>query len=383
MKVLIYCQHVVGIGHLVRILEIVKALRRHEVVLVTGGPPVPIPPPSNTRHVQLSPLAMDPKKGGLYSPENRPLAQVQNERLEQLFHIFRSQTPDLFMVELYPFGRRAFRHELDPVLDAIRTGKLPRATVACSVRDILVEKPDPEKSETRTVRVLNKWFDAVLVHADPSVVSLNETFSRMKTIDVPIVYTGYVAAKFDRSAAGRKTATSNLKRIVVSTGGGLLGIPVLRAVIDTWPLLKEEIFCNVYTGPFLNEHDFGMFKASASPGLSVRRFTGDLLGEMARADLSISLAGYNTSMNILATGTPALVWPYDQDREQGLRAKRLAREGCLRVLSREDLAPPRLADILSRSLEWNGPCDTSIRIDGADTVAEWVDMGCPLEGAGL
>lgn len=383
MKVLVYCQHVVGIGHLVRILEIIKALYRHEVVLVTGGPPAPLPPPPNTRHVQLPPLAMDRQNGGLYSPENRPLDQVRHERLEQLFGIFRSEAPDLFLVELYPFGRRAFRHELDPVLDAIRTGTLPPATVACSVRDILVEKPAPEKSETRTVRVLNKWFDVVWVHADPSVVRLDETFSRLKTIAIPVWYTGYIAPKFDRSAMHHKSRGSNPKRVVVSTGGGLLGIPLLRATIDAWPLLEKEVFCNVYTGPYLNEHDFAVFEASAPPGLSVKRFTPDLPGEMARADLSISLAGYNTSMNILATGTPALVWPYDQDREQGLRAKRLAREGCLRVLSRKDLAPPRLADILTQSLEWTAPCHTNIRIDGADTVAKWVDLGFPREGPGL
>ena len=38
-----------------------------------------------------------------------------------------------------------------------------------------------------------------------------------------------------------------------------------------------------------------------------------------RAALSISLAGYNTLMDILATRTPALVYPYMANREQNMR----------------------------------------------------------------
>ena len=37
MKIIQYCQHVLGIGHLFRSLEISRALSDHEVILVTGG----------------------------------------------------------------------------------------------------------------------------------------------------------------------------------------------------------------------------------------------------------------------------------------------------------------------------------------------------------
>jgi predicted glycosyltransferase len=40
MKIIQYCQHVLGIGHLFCSLEISRALSDHEVILITGGPPV-------------------------------------------------------------------------------------------------------------------------------------------------------------------------------------------------------------------------------------------------------------------------------------------------------------------------------------------------------
>ena len=57
--------------------------------------------------------------------------------------------PDVFFVELYPFGRKAFEFELAPVLGAIRDGRLPPCRVACGVRDILVEKRDQAAYEAR------------------------------------------------------------------------------------------------------------------------------------------------------------------------------------------------------------------------------------------
>ncbi|HID02727.1 MAG TPA: glycosyltransferase, partial [Desulfobacterales bacterium] len=44
MKVACYCQHVLGIGHFHRSLEICKALaERHETVMILGGPDVTLP----------------------------------------------------------------------------------------------------------------------------------------------------------------------------------------------------------------------------------------------------------------------------------------------------------------------------------------------------
>ena len=49
MKIVFYCQHVLGIGHFFRSLEICRALHRHRVILVTGGPAIGIEPPGHVR----------------------------------------------------------------------------------------------------------------------------------------------------------------------------------------------------------------------------------------------------------------------------------------------------------------------------------------------
>ena len=93
---------------------------------------------------------------------------------------------------MFPFGRKRFARELLPLLEANRARMRPAITL-CSVRDILVEKEDQAKFESKVLKWLNPYFDGVLVHSDPELIRLDETFSRVRDIACPIWYTGYVA----------------------------------------------------------------------------------------------------------------------------------------------------------------------------------------------
>ena len=120
MKIIQYCQHVLGIGHLFRSLEICRSLSDHEVILVTGGPRVDTNLPAHVREVRLPDLQMNQEFKGLFSSrKNFNLDQIKELRQRRFFNLFEKEKPDVFLVELYPFGRKAFRFELDPVLQAI------------------------------------------------------------------------------------------------------------------------------------------------------------------------------------------------------------------------------------------------------------------------
>ena len=124
MKVIYYCQHVLGIGHFFRSLEICKAFTGHDVILVTGGSRVAARLPSHVREIHLPELMMDQEFSRLFSPkEGTSVAGVMQERQQLLFNLFAAEAPDLFIVELYPFGRKAFRFEIDPILEGDPLGR--------------------------------------------------------------------------------------------------------------------------------------------------------------------------------------------------------------------------------------------------------------------
>jgi predicted glycosyltransferase len=58
----------------------------------------------------------------------------------------------------------------------------------------------------------------------------------------------------------------------------------------------------------------------------------DFEGLLARSALSISLGGYNTAMNLLRARTQAIIFPFNGDQEQGLRAAAFEEKGYVRVV---------------------------------------------------
>lgn len=379
MKIIFYCQHVLGIGHLFRAFEICRALTGHEVTLVTGGPRIEVKFPKHVTVIHLPGLQMDSEFKGLLSADrNASLDQIKKERQKKLLAIVEADRPDIFLLELYPFGRQAFRFELDPTLQAIRNHS-SRCAVISSVRDILVEKKKP-KHERRAIERLNTYFDAVLVHSDPKWFALKETFNRFNEIEIPVIHTGYIAPKPLNDARGRIRKHLGIAEedvmIIASAGGGSVGKPILESSIRAFDYLNIEgaphLF--VYTGPYIPESEFEDLKAlKKSPRIQISKFTSDFQSRLTAADISISMGGYNTTMNILSAGVPALVWPFAANREQRLRAERLADRGALKRLRDQDLNPENLARIVGETLTGEGLQEVNIDLNGAAHTVQWLE----------
>ena len=100
MKIVQYCQHVLGVGHYFRSLEIARALHRHEVVLVTGGPPVEVNLPRHVTEYRLPGLQMDGAFTAV-SPtdDNRALDEVKEERKTLLYSAVGGYSPGRFLLD--------------------------------------------------------------------------------------------------------------------------------------------------------------------------------------------------------------------------------------------------------------------------------------------
>lgn len=383
MKIVQYCQHVLGVGHFFRTLEICRALSDHDVILLTGGAAVDVPLPDHIREIRLPALMMDGDFKRIFTTEpGRSVEAVKAERAAMVRRVVNGlgaeEAPDLLLVELYPFGRKAFRFELDPVLADIRSGALPPCKVVCGLRDILVEKKDPDAYEKRVVRTLNAGFDAVLVHADPLLVRLEESFTRVDEILPPVAYTGFVTPKPEPGARERLRAELGLAPdqhfIVGSVGGGSVGEPLLRALLAAFRKMADDGRLQLFTGPFMDDAAFAALRAEADgERIRIARFTNDFLDYLAAADLSVSMAGYNTSMNLMAARVPALVRPFARNREQRLRAERLAAFGGMRILADDDLEPSRLADIMAGMLARRERPQPRLNLNGAAETARWLE----------
>ena len=361
---LFYCQHSVGLGHLMRSYALCVALSaRFRVVLVSGGPPPDgIAPPDDVELVSLPPLGVGPD-GRFASHDARfTVERAWRERRERILAGFGELQPDVVLVELFPFGRAKFARELIPLLEAARAAG---ATTACSLRDILVSRRSNQREhDERACALANAYLDAVLVHCDPTFARLEDTFGARARLTVPVRYTGFVVD-------GPPAAPGPPTHVVVSAGGGLVGGPLLRAAAAAQQLLGVPM--RVIGGPFCPAEDRRALEAAAAvqPGLEFTGTVGDLGSELRRAAASVSQCGYNTALEVVRAGVPALVVPYatPEEDEQLRRARRLARLGALRVLEPERLDPVTLAGAIEALLTFD-PVAPAIDLDGARRTTE-------------
>jgi predicted deacetylase len=111
----------------------------------------------------------------------------------------------------------------------------------------------------------------------------------------------------------------------------------------------------MFTGPYLPEEQFIQLQGMVEQRrhIILRRFTSRFLAYMEQADLSISMAGYNTCMNILTTGVRALVLPFTggNNTEQTIRADKLEALGAVTVIRPQELQPDRLAEKILQCLK--------------------------------
>jgi predicted glycosyltransferase len=386
MKIIFYCQYVWGMGHLFRSIEVVRALAEHEVVLVVGGSEIDVRLPQHVALVRLPGFYMDEQFTTLIPEDpDKKIEDIQRQRKEILFSLCARHKPDLLVIELYPFGRTLFGFELQPLLDAIRRGRFGKIKVVCSLRDILVEKRDQKAYEARVLDHLSAHFDLLLIHSDPKVMPLDETFSRVHDIRIPIFYTGFVAQKVKPGAGKRLRQELAIgareKLIVASAGGGRSGFKLLSNLIEAINLLpnSKQIRLEMFTGPFRDEREFKKLSAHSDKRIRVRCFTRRFLDYLSAADLSASLAGYNTCMNLLVTRTPALVYPYLRQREQPMRVAKIKNYLPMKILQDRDLNPNLLGKHIQQMLrESRLSDDVALNLNGAENTAHYLSeqMGC-------
>ncbi|MCE7986885.1 MAG: hypothetical protein DYG89_37400 [Caldilinea sp. CFX5] len=391
---LFYCQHVLGMGHLMRSRALVEGLvDRFQVCFLNGGELIPgfaFPPAVEV--INLPPLKADAAFTGIHSTAGQSLAEIKAARTALILETYTRLQPEILVVELFPFGRKKFAFELMPLLAQIRrqrtAGEGVATKVVCSLRDIMVSRRDQRKHEARACRLLNRYFDLLLVHADPTFQRLEESFGQVDAITTPLAYTGYVAQAESAEETEAVDAPEPLipihkPLILGSIGGGRVGSELLASTVAASVQLAatQPHQLLLFGGPYMPDDEFHQLEAAVAghTHIVLRRYTNRFLHYMAQADLSMSMAGYNTCMNLLTTGTRALLLPFtggDND-EQSIRAAKLAQMGVAGVLTPADLTPAQLAERITQQLTAPRP-ESTLDLHGVTTTAaRLVDLVTP------
>lgn len=370
MKALIYVQHLMGTGPAVRMAALAAALDRAgvETTLVTGNRLPPILQDGGYEIYEL-PFARARNAAGSSVVDDR--GEVvgdgwKKRRRTRLLQIFEDVAPDILVVEQWPFGHRFFDFELEPLAEAAQARSEP-PLVACSLRDVVSENDAP--SEDEMIRRAREWLDVVLVNGDPDFLPLEASFGGVAQITDILRYTGYLHSGEE---APEPPAGHGENEVLVSCGGGSVGDLLLTRAVKARALsAARDLKWRILVGSEMDDLLLSRLAAEAGRDVVVERARRDFPNLLKRARLSVSQCGYNTLVDVVAAGCPAVFVPFGRSggREQTLRAQAAASHVAAVVIPELDLSAEGLAAAIDQALGLE-PQHMPVRLDGAEATVQ-------------
>ena len=349
-RLLIYSQDGLGLGHLRRTSAIAGAVSAAvpgtAVLLVADSPAAGFfGAVRDLDHLKLpSILKVGP---GDWRPVSLPVGfgDVQALRRELLRTAVLGFRPDLLLVEHMPHGAMG---ELVPALKSLRAAG-GQTRVVLGLRDIL---DAPEVVRRRwlaegAMDALERYYDRVLVYGRRDVFDVAEQYGFPPGVSARLNYTGYLCATSRAKLRKAGKGKHGRAQIVAMVGGGADGYELLRTVLEALPAVDAVRPCSatLLTGPFMPKTSRqDLERRAKSLPARVRESVRDLPPLVAAADVAVAMAGYNSSVEVLVAGTPAVLVPRaGPSAEQRTRARLFAERRWVRTIEPEQLDATALA----------------------------------------
>ena len=372
-RIALYSHDSQGLGHVRRNLAIASALAEADptvqILLLTGAPgaaSLPVPPGAD--FLTLPAIAKAPD--GTYRA--RTLASSFDAIIELRSRILQAALaafdPDLLIVDKVPRGAAG---ELEPALACLRaTG---RTRCVLGLRDVLDDAATARRQwrEDRATEAVAHYYDQVWVYGDPQVLDPVSEYDLPPIVAGRTTYTGYLGHGRPH-AATTTTAAPPRPYVLCLVGGGQDGSALAQDFLEA--PLPEGRSGLVVTGPYMAADDRLDLQRSAAgrPDVTVEGFVDGVEHLIAGAESVVSMGGYNSVCELLASGARTLVVPRARPRtEQLVRAECLARHGLIDVLHPDALSPGRLSRWMSGSNR--PPTDVAIDLDGLSRIPSLVD----------
>jgi len=383
-KIVVYSHDTFGLGNVRRMLAITEHLLENipelSILLISGSPMIHSfrLPAQRFDYLKLPCIGRTlsgdyiSKKLGTNFDE---LVALRSQIIQAAVSNF---SPDVVIVDKKP---RGIADELTSTLELIHHS-MPATDVILLVRDIL---DDPQI--TRQIWLKNHYFQSIecyyhsiLVMGSQVVFDVCEEYGFPTKIAKKVIFCGYINR--NQLAVNAKTPLQfsdlNKIKILITVGGGEDGLAPIKHYLNG---LKRNVQNGalstlIVTGPEMSQQHKKDIQNSAKVlnHVQIVDFIPDLAAHMQAADLIISMAGYNTIVEILAMNKPAIVIPRVKPvKEQLIRAEHMDKIGLLKCIHPDELSPEHLMNEVTAQLGKQKSTLKAIDIidfDGLNTVTE-------------
>jgi len=393
MRVLFHYTHKETLGHTTRSVALAGALCRHgaEVLILQGGVPQPfINFPKGCKVLDI-PLPFDTRT----SFQSRAIPVSAANRAQFILKAAAEFSPDVFITEFFPFGRLAYAPELLPTLRYLR--KKGKRIIASIGYPLLIDLNRlKDKNFAALHRALFAFYDTFLIHTpegleDPYIQktiqspTLGRSYATiMKGLKEKIIYTGYIfPEKMITGGTPLPVMKKGTDTIVISRGGGSVSPKLITLAIKAHRLLDDKIKTVIACGPATTPKEMTLFQSCLKPADKGHIFLADHLANLddhlRNCRVSVSLCGYNTSVQLMRYGIPSVIVPYQNSLSQNSTNDQVARAQLLTehfssiILNYDDMTAQSLADAIKEQMSAPPPSPaTRYWFNGADLAARFI-----------
>lgn len=259
--------------------------------------------------------------------------------------------PDLLIVDRHPFG-------VDGELrQALGQARRHGTRTVLGLREVL-DHPEVVRSEWDRLggaAAVAEAYDALWVYGDPRVYDCVATGELPPALAEKARSTGYLSLGRPADLGPRPGRPF----VLTIVGGGSDGAELARAAVNA--SVPQGYRHVLVTGPQMPESEVAQLRIAADSRTEVVRQAANVPDLIRRADAVISMGGYNSISEILATATPALIVPRAQRRaEQPRRAAALQAARAVDMLPAAELSADQV------STWWHGAVLRRTRRDHID-----------------
>ncbi len=339
-RILIYSQDGFGLGHLRRNLNICLQIKKRcpeaSCLIIADSPVAPffkLPP-----HCDFVKIPTIVKvDAGVWRPDHLPVSEREllTIRSEIIQNVAVSFQPQVFLVDHMPHGALG---ELAKPLEALKKYS-PHTKVVLGIRDILGAPPviSRQWQHEGAYAAAETFYDAICVYGCAEVFDVMAEYGFPPALANKTHYCGYVcredtpAVLPDRATPNPFGGTNNGKFVLVTGGGGADASFFMDQFIDATRLLYPDTAFQalITTGPFMPKDQRERLRDRArNLPIVVSPKGEDSIRYLRRADLVISMAGYNTISEIMHFRKNAIVVPRaGPSAEQTMRTRIMSERG--------------------------------------------------------
>lgn len=333
IKIIFYFTHKESLGHTTRILNIIRTLKdkyrkKLNIYVLQAG-----------RFQRFLDIPKDISWFNLpypyYSKLNFKIGATRNFiplyakiRANYMLSKIKGIKPDIFVTEFFPFGREECRFELLPVLMYLKKEKIK---IFASIG-----YPYIVRNNLQILLLHCDFYDKFLIHT-PEKIEFDYLRSDItnpllkcmyqKTFDhinSKVIYTGYILPFRNEILTGYKGIRAKFKSknkifVVVSRGGGVIYPKIIASSILAKQYLQDKYCFLIVAGPSSSAKEMSLFKKliakSKDKNIYLYKYIPNFSAYLKASDISISMSGYNTSVQLLYFRKPSIVIPSRENPE--------------------------------------------------------------------